>query len=375
MVRLGFKKMKKICFVVPRAYYLFNPFASFAEDKVGGAQKQAYLLSKGVALDQSFDVHFSVADFGQNSFETISNVKLWKTINFKDNLIKNFVRLISTMKKINADIYIFRSADFSVAITSLYIKLILKKRVLYMVAADAEVINKQRIKYYSWLTAFTMKAVYKYADKITVQTKQQSVDFEKSANRKPDAVIRNIYTNSFSEIDFNEKKTILWIGRLDRVKKPGVFLELAQRHENETFVMIAPVVRDHTKYGKSMLKKAKEISNINLLSFVNPNEINKFYLNAKLYILSSDLEGFSNTMAEALLAKCPVLSFKVNPDNLLNNYDCGYCADGNMERFNILFEELLNDSVLRKKMGENGAKYIIENHASESIIAEFKALL
>jgi hypothetical protein len=74
--------MKKVCFVIPRAYYLFNPHAKNAEDKAGGAQKQTFLLSTELAKDPDFDVHFALADFGQADFEIIKQVKLHKSFSF-----------------------------------------------------------------------------------------------------------------------------------------------------------------------------------------------------------------------------------------------------------------------------------------------------
>ena len=93
--------MKKVCFVIPRSYYLFNPNAENAKNKVGGAQKQAYLLSTELAKNINFDVHFILADFAQPDFERIENVSLWKSFNFNDNILKRTRKLIKTLKKVN----------------------------------------------------------------------------------------------------------------------------------------------------------------------------------------------------------------------------------------------------------------------------------
>ncbi|NOZ35167.1 MAG: glycosyltransferase family 4 protein [Chlorobi bacterium] len=368
--------MKKICFVIPRAYYLFNPDIQDAKDKVGGAQKQSFLLSTSLADDNSFDVHFIVADFGQLEFEEIKNVKLHKSFNFSANIFKRIIKLLKTLKKINADIYIFRSADIGVAFAVLYIKMFLHKKILYMLAADAEATKKRQKHHNGYLTSLAMQIVYKKADIITAQTQQQSDIFERNRNRKPNAKIKNIYNvENNKQIISDEKNTILWVGRLAKIKNPKLFIKLAERYPNERFVMIAPVVRDHIEYGNTIQEKAKKINNLKLINFVNPENINEYYGKAKIYVLTSYLEGFSNTMAEAMIAECPILSYNVNPDNILNDYKCGFCTDKNIDKFYVDFEKLNSDFELRKQFGKNGLKYIRDNHQKEQIIKKFISLL
>ncbi|MCF6366605.1 MAG: glycosyltransferase [Bacteroidales bacterium] len=368
--------MKKICFVIPRAYYLFNPEAAGIKDKIGGAQKQTYILSTKLTEDKNFDVHFLVADFGQPEYEEIKNVKLHKSFNFSNNIFKRTKNLLKKLKKINAEIYIFRSADIGVAFAVFYVKIFLKKKTLYMIAADAET-TKERQKYHNGLlTAFAMKKVYKKADIITAQTQQQSNTFEKDRKRKPNAVIKNIYSvENNTQIKQTEKKTILWVGRLTKIKNPEIFLDLAKKFPNEQFVMVAPGVIDHIDYGNKIQKEAKQIKNLEHINFVSPTEISKYYQKAKIYVLTSDLEGFSNTMAEAMINECPILSYNVNPDEILNKYKSGFCAGKNLEMFYSYFEKLNANSDLRKQYGKNGAEYIKINHQKNIIIEEFKMLL
>ena len=368
--------MKKICFVIPRAYYLFNPNISGTEDKVGGAQKQAYFLSTGLAEDSNFDVHFLVADFGQAEFEENQNVKLHKSFDFSKNIVQRTLKLLKTLKKINTDIYIFRTADIGVASAVFYVKLFLKKKVVYMLAADAETSKKRQKKHNGFFTAFTMPYVYKNADIITAQTKQQYEIFAKHRKRKPDAIIKNIYSNEKpANINHNEKDTILWVGRLSEIKNPELFLGLAKRFPSEKFVMIAPIVLEKQEYGKKIQTEAKKTPNLQYVDYVKPSEIKEYYSKAKIYVLTSDSEGFSNTMAEAMMQECAILSYNVNPDNILNKYKCGFCTDKNINTFYTNFEKLNNNFELRKSFGINGAKYILENHKKDVIINTFKNLL
>lgn len=367
--------MKKICFVIPRTYYLFN--LEIKKNIVpGGAQVQVYYLSTALAEDINFDVHFVVADFGQPNFELKKNVKLHKSFSFSDNLFKRIYKLFETLKKTDADTYIFRSADIGAALTILYVRKILKKKVLYMLASDVETSKKRQKKHSGALKTFAMQYVYKNADIITVQTDEQKKLFEKYRNRKINSVIKNIYLRKKNaQINFEEKNTILWVGRLTEIKKPEIFLTAAKKYPDEKFIMIAPLAIDKKEYGIAIKNKAKKIKNLKLLEYVKPTEIFEYYKKAKIYILSSELEGFSNTMAEAMAANCPILSYNVNPDNILHKFNFGFCVEKNTNKFWASFEKLRENSDLRKKMGENGSKYIKDFHQKEQIINIFKTLL
>ena len=245
-----------------------------------------------------------------------------------------------------------------------------------MLAGDVETAKKRQREYSSILTFFAMQYVYKKADIITAQTRQQSDIFRKDRKRKPDAVIKNVYSiENIAKINLSRKNTILWVGRLTKIKNPELFLNLAKKFPDEQFVMIAPVVKDYIDYGNQTQEKAKKIKNIKLVNYVKPTEIDEYYKNAKIYILTSDFEGFSNTMAEAMIAKCPILSYNVNPDDILNKDKCGFCADKDIKRLHADFEILINDSELRMQLGKNGLNYIKENHQKNKIIDEFKKLL
>ena len=349
---------------MPSAYYFFNPHITDVSGKVGGAQTQTYIMSTELAK-RNFNVHFCVADFGQSELETIKQVKLWKISNRKDTKIIQALSLFKILKKIKADLYIFRSADAGVAIAISYLKFFRKKKVAYMIAHDMETTRSNLRKQSGLLTSIAMQLVYKYADIITAQTQQQSALFEKNKKRKPDSIIKNVFPikEEIKKVEA-KKNTILWVGRLNKIKNAQLFLELAKKNKSENFIMIAPLARNQDDYGNKIKNIAKTIDNLELIDYVPHNEIYKYYNQAKVYVITSDSEGFSNTMAEAMAAKCAIYSYKVNNDNIINNYNMGYCADGNISKFNNSFSKLLNNDGL-EKYGQNAYEYLLKNHNIE----------
>ena len=236
-----------------------------------------------------------------------------------------------------------------------------------MLAGDAEYSFKSLKQKSGIFTAVLMPFVYKKADIISAQSETQAGLLKKYRKISVDLVLKNIVSLP-ENLNKSEKELILWVGRLDKIKNPELFIELAQKFPDEQFVMIAPVVRDFVKYGNELKNTAKQIKNLQYIDFVIPDKINEYYKRAKIYVMTSFSEGFSNTMAEAMANAVPVLSFKVNPDNIFERYKVGYFANGNKNEFFKLFENLANNNLLSEKLGYNGRIYIEKNHNKNSII-------
>lgn len=364
----------KVCFVQPRAYYLFNQETNAGKDKVGGAQTQMYYLSTALVDNSNFDVHFLVADFGQAGFEIRKKVKLHNAFNFDHHLLKKTLDLLHTLKTINADIYIFRSADTGVAIAVFYTKYFLAKKIFYMLASDVETNFKQSKQVSGIISALSMSFVYKFADILSVQTSTQYNLFVKNRKRRPDTIIKNIIY--LPKQDKNIKKSFtLWVGRLDKIKNPELFIELAKRFPKEKFMMIAPIIRDNMDYGHKIKKIVKQINNIKYIDFVEPDDLNMYYEQAKIYVLTSYTEGFSNTMAGAMANGCPVLSFNVNPDDIFTLHQAGFYSKGEKKLFFKYFKLLINNKDARKQVSENAYVYLKKYHNKQEIIKNFIKLL
>lgn len=357
--------MPSISFVVPKAYVYFNPEAPLTP---GGAERQAYLLGTFLSENPDFQVHYCVNDVGQADCEIYNKIKVWKSFNPKDNKIVQFFKLYKTLKKINADWYIFRSADLGVAVGILLVKWVLRKKVFYMVAHDTE---KSFATIQTWsgtLSAWAMGFVYPKVDALTVQSEQQYTDFQQFRKIKPTQIIRNIYLFKAKPVEKEKSNFTLWVGRCDHLKQPEKMIELAQKFPQEKFVMVCPPTHD-TNYYQNIGEQIRQTPNIKHIEFMPNTELKRLYQEAKIYTITSSSEGFANTMLEAMEAQCPILSLNINPDQILERFDLGLCSMNNdMDTLFQYFDKLLKDKDLRNKMGENGLSYLLKYHSPEAII-------
>ena len=94
-----------VCFVSPKAYPLFDPGANGV---IGGAEVDLYLLATELAKDSDYQVSCITADYDQPTEKTIENVKIIKSLDFKQNQITSAMKIWKALKKANADIYMIK---------------------------------------------------------------------------------------------------------------------------------------------------------------------------------------------------------------------------------------------------------------------------
>jgi len=349
----------KICFVIPRAYEYFFPGV---KPVGGGAEKQCFLLASEISKNEDFELHFCLADYGQESHFVNENINFWRIHKLTDNKLIAIRIITKTLQKVQADIYIFRSANSAILPISIYIKTILKKKVLYMMSSDSEIDFASLKKKSGFLTALFMKFTHKYVDLLTVQNNNQLIKLQKQRKGKKTALIPNAIASKKISSASSNMGNILWVGRLVPVKQPEIYLELAKRFPNQNFEMIAPDVPEYKNYALSLKKEIAKLSNLQYIEYLDKNEILNHYQKAGIYIITSEKEGFSNTMMEAMAFKCAVLSLNVSPNDIFNEKQVGICVNGDIELFFNYFEQLSNKKEFAENLGNNAQKYIFKKY-------------
>ena len=363
-----------ISFVIPRVYLYFHPEIS---ESPGGSERQAFYLGKGLSIDKNYGINYCVADYGQEGDETHEQIKLWKSFNFQSNSLFSLLTLFKVLKKINADLYIFRAASLGTAATAFFVKYFLRKKMLYMVAHDEETQPVSAPKTtIGKIGDFLMGFVYRFADILTVQSTFQKDEMIRNRKAVPSGIIKNIYNIrlQLEDMPLENRELMLWVGRCVEFKQPHIYIELARRNPGHKFVMICPASPFHKDLFENTKSEANKVNNLEFIDFVEPHKISEYYKKAMIYVTTSTSEGFANTMMEAMEAMCPILSLNINPDNIIDNYEMGlYTKD--IDEFYANFHKLANDLDMRKRMGTNARKYLEENHDQDAILEEFKAII
>ncbi|MBI9017218.1 MAG: glycosyltransferase family 4 protein [Phycisphaerae bacterium] len=353
-------KKKKICFVCPKAYPLFN---GSVEGVIGGAEVDLYFLATELAKDEGYEISCVVADYGQKDEELIENVRVIKGLDFKTNMIIQAVGLWKICKIVDADIYFLKTASPGVPLLSMFCSRYGKKFV-YRSASSKEIVGdyKSKIPFFG---RFFERALKK-ADLVLVQNQQDRAGLIRRCGIDS-VVIAN--GHRIGKLQQDEGSGVLWVGRSAKVKGPEVFLELARQNPERKFTMICQCATGDDKY-QDLADAAAGIDNLDFIEHVPFSGIDKYFSNAGVLINTSVAEGFANVFIQACIYGRPIITLNVNPDDFLNKYQCGICCEGDLGKMNEALEEVLGD-----KHGiycANALTYSRENHDIVKTVEQYK---
>ena len=362
----------KICFVSLSSYPLLK---GINLGYVGGAEAQQILLAKELRK-RGYEISFITYGEGNKNIEIANNIKIFPVYERNNSKKLHFLRkafyIMRKMKNVNADIYFYRAG--SPGIVSISGKL-LQKKVIHMISSDAVVTGEAIIKN-DLLSIFLGKMVHffdiKLSDRVIVQNK-----FQKSKLKERFNVDGIIIKNSLDiSLHFNNKSIgdyLLWVGTIRSIKQPELFLKIALHFPEHKFVMIGGK-GESSELFKKIKNAAEKIQNVEFKGFVSPQEIYTYYQKAILLINTSKTEGFPNIFLEAWSCSIPVVSLNVDPDGIISKYKLGYHSK-TFDQMLDNIKTLLNDKELCKTMGENGRKYVEENHDIREIADQYENLI
>lgn len=351
--------MKKICFI-----HSYGAEA-FRKQSVGGTELQLYYISTALAENEDYRVDFIT----QSADEQVEGVNLVSGIGSLDNIglkILSGLRMLYYMHKTDSDLYFSSSDNMIPGLVSFFCKLRGKKhihRTVHERECDGSLIQESKIK------GTVNYLGLKFADLVFVQCR----DHEQLLSEWFDPDTR-ILPNSFPIPNKGEigGDYILWVGRRVEWKKPELALKLAREFKSERFVIISPRTSSDEEYYNRIENEAEELSNVELIERVPRNKIQEYFDNAKIFLNTSEKEGFPNTFVEAGIGSTPILSYRVDPDSFIENNNCGFSSSGDYEELKSKLEYMLENEDQRMRQAENCREYVEENHDISKNIQKVK---
>lgn len=169
------------------------------------------------------------------------------------------------------------------------------------------------------------------------------------------------------------RRHILWVGSCQPLKQPWVFLVLAQLFPQERFVMVMPpFLGERDRFYRSIVHEASSIPNLLIIGEQIPiGDVDALFRDAKIYVMTSQWEGFANTLLQAGAAGTPIASLHVDPDGYISSRGAGFSTNGSIPQLIDGIRSLLAD-------GESGAaragaaswEYVRTEHSMERAAVE-----
>lgn len=342
-------------------------YEAFKGRSVGGTQLQLYYLSTELAKDSEYNVTFITRSDGNEELEKVNLLEAYRNIYGPINKLTSGLKIIYQMRKADADIYFSSSSRMDVILVTIYCKLTGKKhvhRTLHERQFDKSRIIKEPI------TGLFNHLGIRGSDMIFTQCRDHAKKLSEWFNPNHDVI-----TNSFP-LESAEKTSggdyVLWVGRRIKWKRPDLILDLAENFPKEDFIIISPRTSGTKKYFDKIENKADNLDNVELIERVPRDEIQQYFDEAKLFVNTSESEGFPNTFVEAGIGTTPILSYKVNPDNFITDYNCGFSCGGDYQELENRMKQLLSDQNLSESKGENCFQYVVENHSLKKNVEKIK---
>lgn len=151
-------------------------------------------------------------------------------------------------------------------------------------------------------------------------------------------------------------RLVLYIGRLSQEKNPlGLLDAWAATGTKAREGALLALVGDGPEWNKVQTKVQSQNLGETVHLAGERSDVATWYRAADIYVLSSDREGLSNTMIEAMASGLPIISTRVSGSTvLIQSPAAGVVVDvGNMLQLACAIESLLLDDPLRIRLGKN----------------------
>lgn len=232
---------------------------------------------------------------------------------------------------------------------------------------------RKRDKVISKLIKFSLSR----ATKVRALSRKMEIELKNYVNNVNVVIIPNrvnlrIYKDPKASYQIFESVKIISVGRFVWEKN----YELAIK----SIIQIKEKYNVHLTLigGGPLLKKLEQISSghddITLIENLPQKSIVPLLRNADIYIQPSISEGMPRTILEAMAIGLPIIASNIGsiPDVLKHNYNGLLIEPNDLEQLVIFLEYLIENEVIREKLGTNGLKTVLNSHEWNKVFELYK---
>jgi len=271
-----------------------------------------------------------------------------KSYNIYDKVLNNYNRIYKlkdSLNKENANVVISFMTQTNI------VSIIAARSDNYKIIVS-ERSNYNFLKSTVWI--LLRKIIYRFADSLVVQSEYDKKKYSFHKNVK---VIFNPL--QIKETKVERENIILAVGRVDYLKGFDRLIEIYAQLKTDWKLVIVGEGEQRSSIEASIKELQLEDS---VLLVGRKTNIEEYYAKAKIFALSSRMEGFPNVLVEAMGHGCACIAFDclTGPRDIIIDGLNGYLVeDNNIQEYIVKLQELTNNSTLRNKFSHE-AKNIQE---------------
>ena len=219
------------------------------------------------------------------------------------------------------------------------------------------------------------RILFQLADGCVFQTKEARNYFSSVIKSKSIIILNPVDEEFYSFARKKEVKNIISIGRLE-TQKNNMLLIQAFRNIDSQFPNEKIIFYGTGSMLSNLKKSVEKLKMEDRIIFAgDTNNVPEKLASCKIFVLSSDYEGMPNALMEAMACGVPCISTDCpcgGPKELIiNNQDGILVPVNDIDRMSSAISELLKNTRLREKLGEN-AKKRAEKFKAERIYSIWK---
>lgn len=347
-------RLIKVCFVHGNGYAAFN---RASKAPIGGVEVQFGILARWLS-ERSWDVSFIVADWGQPQRELRDGINILRSYSSKRNLVNIVMapwQLWRALGLSGADVYIMSSVGPEIGLVSWFCK-VYGRKLIYLTAHDIDCDGEYRRG--SPIKGMIFEYGLRQANLLIAQ-KVEHAEALKHYYGLGSIVIKSGWP-AMSYVN-GERDYVLWVARCEAWKNPLLFVEIARRLPARKFVMIFPL--NNNVLSAAVRKQAELLDNLTLAGEIEFGDLQSYYNRARIFVSTSESEGWPATFLQACESGVPIVSYKVNPDGFITNNLVGYCANGDLSQVVGYIAKLFEDEDDWREKSDRAREYVRKNHA------------
>ena len=340
----------------------------YADRPAGGAELQQVLLAKALAR-RGWPVSMVVADFGQADGAIWHGVRTFKAFRPGEGIpVVRFFhprwsKLHGALERADAEIYYTSCAGGHLAQVVLFAHR-RGRAVAFRIASNSDCDPGQLLVQYR-----RDKLLYRYgltrADLVLAQTAQQQQALQRNYGR--DSTIAPSLIEPAQRCRTLEERDIgaLWVGHIRSFKRPDVLLEVARRLPRIQFHMVGGRMPGSEGLFDAIRREAAGLGNVTFHGAVPYLKARALYERARLFIGTSEIEGFPNTYLQSWSHGTPVVAF-LDPDGLIRRHGAGRAVPTVDEMCAAILD--LSHDRARWQQASARARQYMERHCDEGMI-------
>ncbi len=362
----------RICFVGLENLPVLAP--EFEQHGIGGEQVQQSLLAKAFAL-RGFSVSMVVGDYGQQDGATWSGVRVYKAYSAHEGIpVLRFVyprwtKLWGALRRAAADVYYVSCAGAHVGQVAMWAARN-GRRMIFRISSDSDC-EPNRLQIPFWRDRKLYEYGLRRAAVILAQSVRQQALME--SNYGLDSSIAYMLVDgperqlSLAERDIS----LLWVSNIRQLKRPEAFIELARRLDPLTASMIGGAQAWAHNFYQQTRANAASVANLTFHGRLPYRVTNQFLERARLFVNTSEIEGFPNTFLQAWIRGVPVISF-FDPDDVIRREGLG-CAVSSLDEMTRAAHHLSTDSQAWLEVSARCRAYVARHYGEDQILAPYIA--